>query len=228
LESLTLWRCWDDKTGNLKLVMQWESPGSLQQMVASLRDSDVCEAAWDGGCWEMQNQQCGGATLARWLQKDPFSGKKTEVMLDRVLCDCLDDENQPCWVLLERAPQIEGFETFAGQWGGFNIKSVPEGYTRAIAAESGRVCESVGEDKCRCTMVIDFKIPSFVRWLLTDSLLQLGVSKMSKATGASWEKIISGWSDLGFDDRMRENKAFYDPVIERIKTHLEKQKTHGS
>lgn len=219
LELCTVWRKWDTKTGNIKIVMRWEALGSLLHQVAALRDADLLEPLWDGACWDITCQHSAGTTLVRWLQKDPFTGKKCEVILERVLCDCLDCE-PPCWVLLERTPDLEGFETFTGKWKNFDIAEVPKGFVRSVTGESGRVLVPAAESFCAVTMALDFHVPGVVRWALTDSLLALGIRSVSKSSKQSWDKIIQGWGTCGFEERMRRDAAFYDPIAARIHAHL--------
>merc|ERR1719188_440830 len=109
--------------------------GSILQLLASIRDPHVAEPFWDGASWETRTQHAGNVTLSRWLQKNPINGKRQEVILERVLCDCLDEE-LPCWVLSERSPDIEGLQEFAGAYGPFRIPAVPKGYDRTRMAES--------------------------------------------------------------------------------------------
>lgn len=215
LGTVTMWRQWEPKSNNLNVVLKYEAAGSLQQFIAAIRDADVAEPSWDGQCWDMETQQSCSSTLARWLQKDPLSGKHTEVLLDRVLCDCMEDE-VPCWVLVERSPDIPDFETFSGQWSGFDIKSVPAGYIRTVMAESGRVMEYVDENCTRCTASLSFQLPNYVRWLVTDRFLTIAVRTFSAKTAQSWQKIVDDWPKGGYPNRIRENALFYGPVQERI------------
>merc|ERR1711976_388011 len=100
----------------------------------------------------MHSQHAEGSSLVRWLQKDPFSGRKTEVVVERVMCDCLDRKQQPCWVVLEKSPDIKNFEQFSGKWESFDIAPCPKGHLRAIIEDSGRVFEPISQDACRISM----------------------------------------------------------------------------
>mmetsp|Transcript_103970 Transcript_103970/g.289710 ORF Transcript_103970/g.289710 Transcript_103970/m.289710 type:complete len:386 (+) Transcript_103970:119-1276(+) len=220
LETCTLWRCWDTASGELKLIMSWEIQGSLLQQISSIRDADVAEPFWDGACWDMTAQHRGGASLVRWLQKDLFSGKKQEILLERVLCDCLDDE-LPCWVLSERSPDVERLQDLSGKYGLFDVPAAAPGYARQVMLESGRIIEPRGADRTRTSMALTAKVPAALRWLATDSLLTFGVKLGAKNTQKSWLRLVDQWDSSGYVQRIQEDSAFYGPVCERIRLHLE-------
>jgi len=226
VETCTFWRTWDSKTGALKLVMQWDAIGSMQQQIAALRDADVCEPQWNGECWSMTSQHAKGASLVRWLQKDPFTGRKTEVLMERTLCDCLDEE-RPCWVLLERSPDVAKLETFSGTYGPFEIGPVPDGFLRSVTSECGRVLEPLGEDKVRVTMVIEIALPSIIRWVVTDSLMVFAIKTSSKGIQQSWNKIIEGWDTSGFNERIQKEAEFYEPVRARVAAYLQERQNQS-
>eukprot|EP00927_Polykrikos_kofoidii_P047151 TRINITY_DN41240_c0_g1_i1.p1 TRINITY_DN41240_c0_g1~~TRINITY_DN41240_c0_g1_i1.p1 ORF type:complete len:459 (-),score=66.38 TRINITY_DN41240_c0_g1_i1:67-1392(-) len=215
LDICSLWRCWDTKTGRLKLVMRWESPGSIQKQVAILREVDVAEPLWDGLCTGMTVQHAGGSTLARWLQRDPFTQRKVEVMLEREFCDCLERE-MPCWVMSEASPAIENYETFQGAYGPFTISAVPQGYQRTVTEASGRLLEPKDANSCYTSMCLEIYIPPVIKWILTDSLLVLSVQLCSKNTMKSWVKIVDKWDELDWDERLVKERAFFEPVNTRI------------
>lgn len=215
LELCTIWRRWDS-TGALTVIISWIAAGSLQQQIAGVRDPDVAEPLWDGASWEMSVKHADGASLCRWLQKDPFTGRKTEFVLERVVCDCLDHE-RPCWVLLERAPDVPDFPNFSGKYKSFDIEACPKGYIRAETADSGRIFEPVTPESCRISMSMTVQIPAVIRWALTDSLLCWAANAGSRSSTKSWNNIIDKWGSVGYDQRTLDEASFYGPVNDRIK-----------
>lgn len=227
LEACRFWRRWDAEGKTLHAVSAWEAVGSLEQQIASMRDADVAEELWDGACWDMTCQQGDGATLVRWLQKEPLTGNKVEVILERTLCDCLDGD-RPCWVLVERTPQIPDFENFSGRWGAFTIPAKPAGYTRPVTPECGRILEPIGPDRVRVTMAFTVQFPAVIWWLLSDRILTLGVSFASTSAMKSWEKIIGGWAKSGYPKRIQRDSDFYGPLEDRIAAFFAESRAGGA
>lgn len=221
MELCAFWRRWDPETQALNMVLSWEAEGSLLQQIAVIRDAEVAEPLWNGACWQMWAQHAMGASLVGWLQKDPFTGKKTEVIVERVLCDCLD-EALSCWVLLERSPDIDGWEDFLGSWGPFDIPAKPKGFCRSVVAPSGRIIEPISPNSARITMALSLELPAIVRWAVTDRVLTLAIRLGSKGNMKSWKNIINSWNSSGYNERMREQAAFYEPIEQRFKKYLDR------
>lgn len=197
LDICQLWRLWDTHSGNLRLILSFEARGSLEQQISSMRNVDVIEPLWDGACIQTvcQHSQC--RSLVRWLQKDPLSGKKMEVILQRVFCDCLDDIS-PCWVVLEQTPDLPDFDHFTGAWGPFHISELPKGHFRTVTAPGGRIIEPIARDRCRVTMELSVHIPAVIAWMVTDSLLAWAIKLSAKSATSSWDRIIDGWDSCDF------------------------------
>lgn len=215
LDEGNCWRRWDLESQKLHLLMRFEAKGSLQQMVAALRDVDVAEPLWDGACWDMHTQHHGGASLVRWFQKDPISGRRNEVLLERVFCDCLDSDT-PCWVLSERTPDVTGLDTFEGRYGEFDIPKPTYGFTRTVTTNSGRVIEPISANRCRISIKLCLELPAAVRWAVTDSVLSFAGRMAAKSTLQSWNKIIDRWDASGFEERIQRDSAFYRPINDRM------------
>jgi hypothetical protein len=220
LELCTLRRRWDPKTQALNIIMSWEAEGSILQQLAVIHDAEIAEPLWNGACWDISAQHHEGRSLVRWLQKDPFSGRKTEVIVERVLCDCLDEEDNPCWVLLERSPQVPDWDDYKGKWGPFDIPPKPKGYLRAVMAPSGRTIQPLSKNTCRSTMLLSLQVPAVVRWLVTDSLLTWAIKMTSKGTMKCWLDIIRGWDSSAYNERMKEKSLFYTQVENRENHYL--------
>lgn len=214
----TMWRRWQGQT--LHLTIQWEAIGSLQQQIASIRAVEFAEPLWDGACWDMWSQHANGASLVRWLEKEPLTGRKREIILERVLCDCLDFE-RPCWVVLERSPDVADLQNLSGQWGGFNIGPVPKGFTR-VASDGGRMIEPIDASRCRCTISVSADVPKVISWLVTDNAMKMVAQFLMKSMTNSWNRIIEGWDGTGYGKHMRENPELYDTVARRTTACLAK------
>eukprot|EP00931_Biecheleriopsis_adriatica_P108332 TRINITY_DN82641_c0_g1_i1.p1 TRINITY_DN82641_c0_g1~~TRINITY_DN82641_c0_g1_i1.p1 ORF type:complete len:405 (+),score=90.53 TRINITY_DN82641_c0_g1_i1:45-1217(+) len=214
-----LWRRWDGATLHTTLV--WDASGSLQQQIMAMREADVLEPLWEGACWDMWAKHADGHSLVRWLQKDPFTGKKMEVMMERVFCACLDGD-MPCWVVLEHSPEVPSFESYEGKYYDFDIAPTPAGYFRSITSNSGRVIQPISEDCCRVTMELSIQVPSAIRWLVSDSLLCFAVRMGGKSTMKSWDQIIEKWSTAGFEARAEREAHFYKPLAQSLQDALKK------
>eukprot|EP00441_Pelagodinium_beii_P032730 CAMPEP_0197627826 /NCGR_PEP_ID=MMETSP1338-20131121/6332_1 /TAXON_ID=43686 ORGANISM="Pelagodinium beii, Strain RCC1491" /NCGR_SAMPLE_ID=MMETSP1338 /ASSEMBLY_ACC=CAM_ASM_000754 /LENGTH=363 /DNA_ID=CAMNT_0043198653 /DNA_START=49 /DNA_END=1140 /DNA_ORIENTATION=+ len=215
VEGGCFWRCWDARTGNLKTIISWVAPGSLEKVIAYYRDAAEAEPLWQGECWGMRCQHADGISFQRWLQKEYFTARTTEVLVERCLCDCLD-HSRPCWVLLERSPDVPNLSDFAGTCGNFEISPCPGGAYRTVMEESGRVLEPLTPDTVRTTMALSVHVPGLMRWALTDSLLHWGFEKGTKSSTKSWMHIIDNWDSSGYPRRIQDSKDFYEPVHDRI------------
>eukprot|EP00928_Gymnodinium_smaydae_P038898 TRINITY_DN26713_c0_g2_i1.p1 TRINITY_DN26713_c0_g2~~TRINITY_DN26713_c0_g2_i1.p1 ORF type:complete len:370 (+),score=42.72 TRINITY_DN26713_c0_g2_i1:57-1166(+) len=217
LELSTLWRCWDG--GTLKLILQWDAPGSLSQHIASVRAVECAEELWEGACWDMWSQHVGGVSLVRWLDKDSFTGRKREVLFERILCDCFDSD-LPFWVLLERCPDVD--DGFQGKWGPFDVEPCPKGYTRQ-PGDGGRLIEPIDDTHCRCTISYSIQVPALLRWIVTDAILKWGTTLGGKYTMKSWIKIIEGWESSKYSEYMKKHADFYETVKQRTAAFLAKK-----
>ena len=215
----TLWRCWL-RSGELKTIIRYETQGSLIQFISSLRDVDVSEPFWKGVAWDMSSEQQGGTSLVQWKQNHPVSGSKQEVILERILCDCLDEE-LPCWILSERSPDVECLQDFSGWYGSFSIPAVADGHSRVVTTESGRVIEPIGPHRCRVSMAYSFMLPKVIKWLARDSVLALCVRLTAQSTIKSWVALVDQWETTGYGERMKRDSQFYQPLAERIARYLE-------
>merc|ERR1712216_961786 len=207
--------------------MSWVAPGSLEQQVAAVRDAHVAEPLWDGACWDMRTQHAGGASLCRWLQKDPFSGRRTEVIVERILCDNLDSD-KPCWVLLEKSPDVLDWEKFSGQWDSFDIEACPKGHMRAVMEEGGRVIEPLTSQQCRVSMAIKLQLPAVIRWIITDSLLCFAVNMGAKSTMKSWDNIVDNWDSSEYPNVFQEQAHFYGALKERVEAFFRQSSKNGT
>mmetsp|Transcript_19225 Transcript_19225/g.57735 ORF Transcript_19225/g.57735 Transcript_19225/m.57735 type:complete len:384 (+) Transcript_19225:41-1192(+) len=205
------WYRWTDNQTSLEVVSRWEAPGTLLQQLASIRDSDALEALWGGTCWQMSSQHGEGSTLSCWMEKLPVLGKRYEVVLERVFCNCLDEHAAPCWVVGECAPDVEGFARFSGPWEGFEIPAPVSGTVRS-AYETGRVIEPLLGDRCRMTCACKIPVPSALRWVCTDFMLSQVIRSISSAGFKSWNRVLAEWGSCGIDGRIEKERGFYDVV----------------
>lgn len=219
MESVTFWRRWDPDNQALEIVSSWESRGSLLQQVAVIRDAEIAEPLWNGQCWDIWAQHAPGVSLVRWLQKDPITGRKLENIVERVLCDCLD-EDTPCWVLLERTPDIPGYEGFCGTWGPFNIPVKPKGFERSTRPLSGRIIRPISPSTTRTVLGERVVLPAAIRWFCTDRVLLVAMRLIASGLLKSWNDIIDGWDKSEYDTRISEQSSFYDPISDSVQNHL--------
>jgi len=162
--------------------------------------------------------------LVRWLEKDPCLGKKSEVYMERVLCNCMHLD-PPCWVLSERSPDVKNFQDFTGKYGPFDILARPRGFHRATAKEGGRILEPISENQVRVTCSLSLELPQIVSWTITDSLLFFGVSAFSKAAFRSWNKLMDNWESSPFIARVHKDAEFYEPILRESRAHLAEMKS---
>lgn len=218
--EVVMWRRWDPTTKALQVIMSWEARGALVQQVAVCRDAELAEPLWEGACWDMWSQHAGGASMVRWLQKDPFTGKRTEVIQERVICDCLD-EPKPCYVILERSPDVMDWDTFSGPYGLFHVPAKPPGVLRAVFEPGGKVLEPISPTECRVTMTLTLRLPGAIRWVVTDSVLILAVKQIYKSSIKAWNTIVDGWSTSEYPSVQQQKSAFYASIEERVAAYLD-------
>lgn len=223
VDGSEMWRNWDkDEVGKLSAYLIWEAGGTLVQHLASTRDGDAIEPLWDGAFWGMKAEHRGNVTLMKWLEKEKLTGNKVEIIVERIFCELLDMSPTPCWLVLERSPQVENFETFEGEWEGFQID--PPQHTRLVVKDNWRIIEPLSPTNVRCYAIISGIIPGALRWMISDMVIGIGFKMALKSSMKSWETIVKSLNEKPeiMAERQTQEAAFYDSVEESSKAYFQR------
>jgi hypothetical protein len=117
---------------------------------------------------------------------------------------------------------VDGLQDFSGDYGPFAIPACDPSHSRQVVAESGRIYQPVGPDRTRTSMALKTKLPSAVRWMVTDTLLSSAIKMTAKSQQKSWNVLIDKWDTSGFPERIRQEDSFYGPFAKRLESHFQR------